>query len=127
MQIGKTFQFEAAHCLEDWPEGHQCRRLHGHSYKVEVVIEGDVDEEGEHPGAILDFGILSQIWKRDFHSRLDHQNLNEVLKIRNTTAETLCVWLFAELEKALVAWGKGCYLKMVRVWETESSYAEYSI
>ena len=40
VRLSKTFHFEAAHDLPTFPDGHKCRRLHGHSFRVEVVVEG---------------------------------------------------------------------------------------
>ena len=39
--LTKTFDFEAAHWLPTFPEGHKCRRMHGHSFKIDVVVEGE--------------------------------------------------------------------------------------
>lgn len=69
MFIGKTFTFEAAHRLPDH-DGH-CRRLHGHSYRVEVTLDGPVHDDG----MVLDFGKLSKIWKEDLDPLLDHRTL----------------------------------------------------
>ena len=43
MELRKTFQFEAAHYLPNLPKEHKCNRLHGHSFKVEIVVEGECD------------------------------------------------------------------------------------
>src|SRR4051812_20038033 len=42
-RLTKDFQFEAAQTLPKAPEGHKCRRMHGHSFKVEISVEGEVD------------------------------------------------------------------------------------
>ena len=47
MEIWKDFTFEAAHRLPNLPEGHKCTRLHGHSYRVRIYVEGDLDPELE--------------------------------------------------------------------------------
>ena len=44
VELSKSFTFEAAHWLPTFPEGHKCRRLHGHSFRVEVRVAGKVNE-----------------------------------------------------------------------------------
>jgi 6-pyruvoyltetrahydropterin/6-carboxytetrahydropterin synthase len=73
-EIVKTFRFEAAHSLDRAPEGHKCRRLHGHSYRVDVHVTGPVDAD---MGWVIDFGqIVSSV--DPVLRELDHHNLNEV-------------------------------------------------
>jgi 6-pyruvoyltetrahydropterin/6-carboxytetrahydropterin synthase len=80
MELRKTFQFEAAHLLPHLPEDHKCRRLHGHSFQVEVVVAGEVDAK---LGWVMDYAEITQafqpLWKQ-----LDHYYLNEIpgLEIR---------------------------------------------
>ena len=44
VELSKTFRFEAAHRLPQVPPDHKCHRMHGHSFMVDVVIEGELDE-----------------------------------------------------------------------------------
>ena len=53
--ITKKFRFESAHYLPTMPEGHKCRRLHGHSFNMDVNILGDIDPE---TGLLMDFGDI---------------------------------------------------------------------
>jgi 6-pyruvoyltetrahydropterin/6-carboxytetrahydropterin synthase len=115
MRVGKVFRFEAAHALEDWPLGHKCRRLHGHSYKVEVEVVGDVNPE---TGAVVDFAEISKRFREYVFDLLDHRNINDVLGVRNATAEYLATWIAGRMSVFRV--------RRVRVWETEDSYAEYA-
>jgi 6-pyruvoyltetrahydropterin/6-carboxytetrahydropterin synthase len=55
MEIFREFAFEAAHRLPNVPEGHKCARLHGHSFRVQVHVEGPVDP---HLGWVMDFAEL---------------------------------------------------------------------
>ncbi|MEE9137824.1 MAG: 6-carboxytetrahydropterin synthase [candidate division NC10 bacterium] len=64
MKTCKKFRFEAAHRLENWPKGHQCYRLHGHSYKVELIFDGTpLLVKTNKPGVLIDFGEVSSTWR----------------------------------------------------------------
>jgi 6-pyruvoyltetrahydropterin/6-carboxytetrahydropterin synthase len=89
MHIWKEFTFEAAHRLPLVPEGHKCGRLHGHSYRVEVHVEGPVREDG----MVMDFAELKAAW-RPLHNVLDHHYLNEVEGLENPTSELLAEWIW---------------------------------
>ena len=73
-EIFREFTFEAAHRLPNVPEGHKCARLHGHSYRVEVHVAGDV---GPVSGWVMDFADIKAAFK-PLEDRLDHHYLNEV-------------------------------------------------
>ncbi|MEO9028093.1 MAG: 6-carboxytetrahydropterin synthase QueD [Ktedonobacteraceae bacterium] len=118
--ITKIFRFEAAHHLSE----HQgkCARLHGHSYKLEVTLQGPIKDavgESDH-GMVMDFADLSQIVKGVVIEQLDHQDLNAVTGIY-TTAENLVHWIRDELLNHGLP---QTLLQRVRLWETESSFAE---
>jgi 6-pyruvoyltetrahydropterin/6-carboxytetrahydropterin synthase len=121
MVIGKTFRFEAAHALQEWPENHKCRRLHGHSYKVELVVTAD-NYDPTRPNALIDFAELSNWFKLAIFGALDHRCINDVLRNPNPTAESLCTWIAHEFGMTGPPRAK---LVKVRVWETDDSYAEY--
>src|SRR5438034_11783096 len=74
MELRKTFQFEAAHLLPHLPESHKCRRLHGHSFRVEVVVAGECDPK---LGWLMDYADISEAFK-PLLDRLDHYYLNEI-------------------------------------------------
>ena len=97
MQISKQFTFEAAHLLPNVPEGHKCRRLHGHSFSVELHLEGPV---GEHTGWVVDFAEISVVCKA-LEERLDHRYLNEIPGLENPTSEVLARWIWREARAAL--------------------------
>lgn len=84
-EIERTFRFEAAHRLPNLPEDHKCFRLHGHSFRATVVVDGRVDP---HLGWIVDFASLDEAWK-PLHDLLDHRYLNEVPGLENPTSEHL--------------------------------------
>ena len=74
MLIHTEFRFEAAHRLPNVPEGHKCSRLHGHSFRVTVWVEGEV---GEDSGWVMDFADLKAAFV-PVHDAVDHRYLNEV-------------------------------------------------
>ena len=97
MEIFKVFTLEAAHHLPNVPEGHKCRRLHGHSFRVEVHIAGPVQEK---TGWILDFADLTRAFQ-PLYEQLDHHYLNEIEGLENPTSEHLARWIWQRLKPAL--------------------------
>ncbi|CAH0992500.1 6-carboxy-5,6,7,8-tetrahydropterin synthase [Sinobacterium norvegicum] len=97
MEIYKDFVFEAAHKLPNVAEGHQCGRLHGHSFHVRLYIKGEVDEK---TGWIMDFGDIKAIFK-PIYDRLDHYYLNDIEGLENPTSEVLAKWIWQQLKPRL--------------------------
>jgi 6-pyruvoyltetrahydropterin/6-carboxytetrahydropterin synthase len=97
VEIFKEFTFEAAHRLPHVPEGHKCRRLHGHSFRVEVRLAGPVDERA---GWLVDFAEITAAWQ-PLHAVLDHHYLNEVPGLENPTSENLARWIWERLHGVL--------------------------
>ena len=97
MEIYKEFTFEAAHLLPNVPAGHKCRRLHGHSFRVAVHVDGDVDPT---LGWVMDFGEIKAVVEPVI-ARLDHYFLNDIPGLENPTSENLARWLWNELKPLL--------------------------
>jgi 6-pyruvoyltetrahydropterin/6-carboxytetrahydropterin synthase len=97
MDISKTFRIEAAHRLPNVPAGHKCARLHGHSFGIEVHVDGPLDPK---LGWVMDFADLKAAFKPLF-DRLDHHYLNEVPGLENPTSENLARWVWEELKPRL--------------------------
>lgn len=97
MEIFKEFRFEAAHLLPHVPEGHKCRRLHGHSFRVEVHVAGPLHTE---LGWVMDFADISTVVKPVI-ARLDHYYLNDIPGLENPTSEVIARWLWKALAKDL--------------------------
>ena len=97
MELRKTFQIEAAHRLPNVPTGHKCARLHGHSWSIEVAIEGPI---GDDTGWVMDYADLKAAFQ-PIHDRIDHNYLNEIPGLENPTSERLAVWLWNELKPRL--------------------------
>ncbi len=116
VRLTKTFTFEAAHDLPTFPPGHKCRRLHGHSFRVDVVVAGPVDR---NRGYLVDYGDI-QAACEPIRAALDHRYLNEIAGLENPTAENLAAWIWERLKPALPP------LAAVVVHETCTSQCEYS-
>ena len=124
--IMKRFTFEASHQLPNH-EG-QCHSLHGHSYKLEVYARGEIksitDEEGDlnhdpEQGMVVDFGRISQVVKTQIMPLVDHKHLNDRFLV--PTAELVAVWILEVLSQYNMSVFK------VRLWETETCYAEVQL
>lgn len=108
MDVFRIFQVEAAHWLPNVPEGHKCARMHGHSFKIEVHVSGEV---GEQSGWVMDFADLKRAFKPLF-DQLDHRCLNDIEGLENPTSENLASWVWAHLQDDLPG------LKKIIVQET---------
>ncbi len=115
VRLVKSFDFEAAHWLPCFPEGHKCRRMHGHSFKVDVIVEGEVPAE---KGYLVDYGDIKRAIE-PIKARLDHYVLNEIEGLENPTSEMIAGWVFDRLKDALPI------LSEVVVHETCTSRCHY--
>src|SRR5688500_16900895 len=97
MKIFKAFTLEAAHRLPNVPEGHKCARLHGHSFRIEVHLRGEL---GEHTGWVMDYADVKKAFQ-PIYDRLDHHYLNDIEGLDNPTSERLAVWVFDQLQPVL--------------------------
>jgi 6-pyruvoyltetrahydropterin/6-carboxytetrahydropterin synthase len=97
MELRKTFQIEAAHRLPNVPVGHKCARLHGHSWLIEVAIEGPI---GDDTGWVMDFADLKAAFQ-PIYDRIDHHYLNDIPGLENPTSERLAIWIWNELKPRL--------------------------
>jgi len=91
----------------------RCARLHGHSYRLEVALEGPLQTAGPAAGMVVDFDALSQIVKEVVMGELDHRSLNELLD--NPTAENIVVWIWCRLAPRLPE------LTELTLWETRKA------
>ncbi len=115
VRLTKTFRFEAAHRLPTFPEGHKCRRLHGHSFRFDVNVAGEVDPQ---LGYLMDYGQIKRV-ADPVVKRLDHYDLNEIEGLSNPTSENLAQWLWNQLRPHLPQ------LESIVVYETCTSACEY--
>ncbi len=112
IEVERTFSFEAAHHLPLLPEGHKCRRPHGHSYEVTITVFGDLDANG----MVIDYEMLGEAWE-NVGERLDHRDLNELrwpsdlerpLFQPQPTTEVIARWIAGQIRKELV-WRVHCF------------------
>lgn len=148
MQVTKTITFDAAHRLRRHPGA--CRNLHGHTYKVEVTVEGRVVEGGA--GIVIDFSMLSRLLKRlinegapeigheepfDHACILEHDDtlldkLPSILRIVRTaeapTAEHFATLFADAMGKLLESQGiMHARVRRVTVRETPTSFATWDV
>lgn len=97
VELEKTFWFEAAHLLPNVPEGHKCRRLHGHSFRIDVAVAGPVNAQ---VGWLLDYADIKEAFA-PVMERLDHRYLNDIEGLENPTSELLAAWIWERLAPRL--------------------------
>ncbi len=108
-RIGRTYRFEAAHFLPLVPEGHRCKNLHGHNYRVDIVICGTLDGRG----FVADFAEIDEL-VAPLLAQVDHTLLNDVAGLDNPTAEVIARWFLDRLDTCA----------LVRVYENDDCWAE---
>jgi len=119
MILGATFHFEAAHRLPKY-DG-DCKNLHGHSYKMEVRIEGPVDPD---TGMVMDLKELKSLVNKAVIEELDHSLLNNI--ISNPTAENI---VRSSLHRIRISFTTSVSHRInlisIKLWETEGCFAEW--
>jgi len=115
MKITQAFSFEAAHRLPNVPATHRCHRMHGHSYRVELRLAGEVDPQ---TGFVVDFFDVETAFA-PLLRELDHQCLNDVAGLENPTAENIAHWIWQRTKPLLRR------LSAVTVYETRDCWAEF--
>src|SRR5579872_3609124 len=111
--VTRAFTFDAAHELP-WHPG-KCRQLHGHTYRLEVTVEGPVGDQG----VVCDFADLADLVRREVIDRFDHRYLNDLLP--NPTPELVVADVWKRLEAACPPVLRLTHLKL---WETPDSAVE---
>ena len=117
-EVGVVDEFDAVLSLEG--DFGLATRLHGHAYKVHVVIQGETLDEA---GVLYDIAKLRDAL-REILSGLHYQNLNELEAFRdcNPTVENVSRYIYDRMALALGDEAGG--LK-VTVWESPSAYSSY--
>lgn len=93
VELSYTFGFDAAHRFDAFPVGHPNRRMHGHSFQVEVAVCGT-----PHPttGFVVEFAQLERACGA-LRDTLDHQVLNDIEGLEQPSLERLSVWIWEQL------------------------------
>ena len=137
-KIAKEFSFDMAHLLD----GHdgKCQNLHGHTYKLQVEVAGDLFAEGAKAAMVMDFSDLKAVVKSCVLDKMDHafiydetspreRQIAELLQKLDsktfgvpfrTTAERLAQFIFQQLKQ------QNLPISSIRLWETPTSFCEYS-
>jgi 6-pyruvoyltetrahydropterin/6-carboxytetrahydropterin synthase len=114
MLIYKELTFDAAHYLPSLSEGHKCKEMHGHTYRLKVWLEG----KPSAIGWVMDFSEVKKILQPVL-DKIDHKVLNNVEGLANPTCELVAMWLWNELKPRLPL------LKKVELHETPTSGVIY--
>ena len=96
-RLTRDYEFEAAHSLPRVPDDHKCRRMHGHSYRIKVILSAPIDAA---TGWVMDFADVDRV-VAPVIAAIDHRVLNEIEGLDNPTSENLAVWVWRKLEGAL--------------------------
>ena len=144
MKIGKVIQWDMGHRVLNHRS--VCKGLHGHRYKAEICIEGNLIEKkgASEEGMVIDFADIKKVAQKFIQEELDHafmvwdrdhelleffkssQGHKPVIVPFTPTAENVAAYIFNELkDKFTDVFQTGLKLQSVKLWETPSSYALY--
>jgi len=115
MEVYKTFSVESARSLPHLPDGHPCKSVHGHSFKITITVNGQVNED---TGFVMDFSDIDSVFA-PIHSMIDHAYLNDIEGLQNPSSENLCRWIWSRLSTSLPG------LTKIEIRETESTGCIY--
>ena len=115
MIIFKQFTFDSAHFLPNVPDGHKCKNIHGHTYKLTVFFEAPLDD---NLGWVSDFAEIKSIIKPIIEI-VDHKLINDIDGLKNPTCEILAIWFWDNIKPLLPA------LSKIELHETPTSGAIY--
>lgn len=116
MEIYKDFSFDSAHFLPYVPDGHKCKNMHGHTYKIRVFIKGTPDPK---LGWIMDFKELKDK-VNPLIDQMDHKLINDIEGLENPTAENITIWFWHHLKPLL------SNLSRIELYETPTTGVIYS-
>ena len=144
MKITKIIQWDMGHRIAN----HRsiCKGLHGHRYKAEICVEGDLVEKKDvsEEGMVIDFADIKKTAQKFVQEELDHafmvweKDIELLEFFKNSkghkpvivpftpTAENVAAYIFNQLkDKFTDVFKTGLHLQSVKLWETPSSYALY--
>src|SRR5579875_1018156 len=97
MEIYKEFSFDSAHYLPFVPEGHKCKNMNGHTYRLRIFLKGEPDPK---MGWIMDFKELKDALSGVI-DQLDHKLINDIKGLENPTAENITMWIWKQIQPLL--------------------------
>ena len=112
VRIAREYTFDAAHWLPKVPDGHKCKNLHGHTYRIELVVKGECQLS---KGWFMDYADLDA-YMTPLLEILDHNCLNEIDGLTNPTTEVLAHWILERFPVHIV--------DRLRVYESARSWCE---
>lgn len=117
-ELRQEFRIESARYLPNLPKNHPCSQTHGHSFRIQIVLQGKLNEQ---VGWVRDYHEIQILWDKEIKSVLDHKLLNEVTDLKNPTSELISKWIFDKLVQKLPE------LKQVIISETPTTECRYPI
>lgn len=117
--VSVEYTFAAGHALRGYKG--KCENVHGHNYKVQVVVSG---EQLDSTGLLMDFVEVRKPLK-ELVGRLDHRFLNDIAPFDklNPSAENIAKFFYDELEPQIQS--RGLHIQAVKIWETDTTTATY--
>ena len=115
MIVYKKFNIESARSLPNVPKNHPCHRLHGHSFKIIISVEGQIDEQS---GFVTDFQEIEDAFN-PIKKILDHSYLNDIEGLSNPTSENICIWIWNKIESSIPN------ICEIKIKETDSTGCKY--
>jgi 6-pyruvoyltetrahydropterin/6-carboxytetrahydropterin synthase len=126
VRVTKHVEFESCHRLVKYSG--PCERMHGHTYKLQVTVEGVPDTRAD--GLVIDFKDLKKIINEVVVDKVDHQDLNEVMVKEfafaddvNTSCENMIIAFWYALDHHISENFEGVKLQELKLWETTNSFA----
>lgn len=123
--IAKRFTFDAAHRLDRLPPDHKCHRMHGHTYQVEFILNGEIDPT---TGFVVDYADIHAMWEPIFET-IDHRVLNDIPGLEVPSTENLAAWMFERIasDKRKQLHGVRLCLAKIRIKESTTTWCELSM
>jgi 6-pyruvoyltetrahydropterin/6-carboxytetrahydropterin synthase len=113
--LTREFVFDSAQKLDVFPDGHKCRQLHGHTFRMQISVTGPVDEK---TGLLYDHARISEV-VRPVVEEVDHLYLNEIPGLENPTVEVMCRWFWERIKPQLPE------LSEIVLYETPTAWCTY--
>lgn len=111
MKIFVEDTFDSAHWLPNVPVDHKCHNLHGHTYKIRIEVEGEINPTS---GWVVDYAEIKKLWD-PIKLQLDHKCLNEIEGLENSTSELLVEWVWDRM----IGFFEDAWIQRIEIRETE--------